>query len=106
MSSDNTQPIEIGKNKSKGDRVPLFSIEGVVYSTPAKPGPSIGLKYMRVLKNEGQEIAVAGLLEDMLGEAGFKALSECEDLTTEELEQVMNEVQKRALGGKEAPAKN
>ncbi|MGR4847913.1 hypothetical protein [Streptomyces sp. LARHCF252] len=104
--TDSIQPVEIGKNKVDAERVPLFIIEGVTYSVLKKPRPNIGLRYMRVLKEEGQEIAVAGLLEAMLGKEAFVALTECEDLTEEEFEEIMNLVQKLALGNKEAPVKN
>lgn len=103
---DNIEPVEIGKTKVKVERVPLFVIDGVTYTIPKKPRPNIGLKYMRVLKKEGQEIAIAGLLEDMLGEDGYAALTECEDLTEEEFQAVMDLVSKLALGDKETPAKN
>lgn len=104
--NEEMKPVVIGQNKAPEERIPLFIIDGVEYTVPKRPRPNVGLKFMRVLKAEGQEVAAAGLLEDMLGAEGFKALSECEELTEEDFEQVMNLVQKLALGNKEAPAKN
>ena len=104
MSNDIT-PVVVGKNKGKGERVALFIIDDVEYTVLKKPRPNIGLKYMRVLKEQGQEIAIAGLLEDMLGREGYVALTECEDLTEEEFEAVMALVQKLALGDREATGK-
>src|SRR5690606_34621996 len=99
-------PVRISKSNVPEERVVLFIIDDVEYTVPKRPRPNIGLKYMRVLRDQGQEIAIAGLLEDMLGKEGYIALTECEYLTNEDFEAVMNLVQKLALGNSEAATKN
>jgi hypothetical protein len=91
--------VELKSKPNKVEkRVPLFTIDGTEYTVPAKPRPNIGLKYLWDLKIKGEEIAKADLLAAMLGEDGFAALSNFEDLTADDLEAVMKAVEDIALG--------
>lgn len=87
-------------------RVELFSIDGVDYTIPATPRPNVGLKYLKTLRDKGQDIASAGLLIDLLGESGYTALMNCESLTESQFTQILEIVQDVALGATEDGSKN
>jgi hypothetical protein len=84
-------------------RVPLFYIDDVAYTVPAKPNPTMGLRYLHILKTEGQGQATYFLLTQMLGEKGYLALMNYEDLKQEEYDQVVNKATKIIMGPKERP---
>lgn len=84
------------------EMVDLFSIDDVVYSIPAKPRVNLALQYLTDARKFGEHMAQMMLLEKLLGEKGFKALSEYEDLTPEQLAQVGETASKLTLGNREA----
>lgn len=98
--------LQTNTGQTTEDRVPLFSIDGKEYSIPAKPRPSIELKFLYLLKQEGPEMATAIFLSDLLGDEGFEALTNYEDLTKEQFEQVVEIAKQTALGGLEPGTKN
>jgi hypothetical protein len=83
--------------------VDLFSIDGTMYQMPVKVGANIALGYMKTVRTKGQEAAMGWALEKVLGTAAYDALMECDDLTTEDLEQVMGVVHDNMMGAVEAP---
>lgn len=83
-------------------RVTLFVLGGTDYTIPAKPRINVALKYLRVARKEGEAIAAAGLLEDLLGAEGFEALTDWDDLTPEQFEAVIEAAVKHTLGALEA----
>jgi hypothetical protein len=82
----------------EGDRVVLFSINGIDYHIPKRPGPNVALRYLRDTRRHGREYALAGMMEAMVGRAGMDALADYEDLTDEELDSVMQAVHRHVLG--------
>lgn len=86
------------KVDSEPDKVVLFSIDDKDYYVPAKIGPNVALAYMRDIRQQGLEYARAGMLERMLGSDGLRALAEYEELTEEDLNAVMEAVDKHVLG--------
>jgi hypothetical protein len=90
--------------KSEGavvEMIDLFSIDGVMYQMPAKPRVNIALQYLNDARTVGPEAAQMMLLEKMLGEKGYKALSEYDDLTADNLTEIMAVVQKHTMGALE-----
>lgn len=87
------------------DRVELFSIDGTSFTIPRKPKATIALRYLYDVKQQGIEVAQAGLLISLLGDENYRALMEYDDLTLDQLKQVMELAQKVTLGNLEAPAK-
>lgn len=79
-------------------KVKLFSIDGKDYFIPKEPGPNVSVRYLRDVRKHGQDYAVAGLMEAMLGEDGVDALAEYEELTEEDLDHIMEAVKRHALG--------
>jgi len=84
------------------DMVDLFSIDGTVYQMPVRIGAGVALGYMKMVRTKGQDIAMGWALEQVLGEAAYTALSECEDLQPEDLEAVMKAVHENVMGAVEA----
>lgn len=95
--------IEMKTPEQTGNRIVLFSIDGREYDIPAKPRANIALKYLWEVKQRGQEVAAATLLEELIGAEGFQALMEYDDLTQDQLKTVMEAAQKVVLGNAEAP---
>jgi hypothetical protein len=94
-------PVVLRRSSEPVEMVDLFTIDEVTYQIPAKPNVNIALKYLRVLKRQGELVATSGLLEDLLGEEGFEALTNYEDLTEEDFEAVMTAAQKVTMGSLE-----
>jgi uncharacterized protein YihD (DUF1040 family) len=93
-------------NSSQGgseneEQIQIFSIDGKEYTIPAKPRVNVALKYLHDAKHKSEDIAAAGLLENLLGEEGYEALMNYEDLTADQLKAIMKIVQKVALGSME-----
>ena len=87
------------------DRVPVFSINGTTYDMPATIKPHIALKYLWLLKDRGADYATAWLMEQVLGEEGFKALVDFEPLTPAQFNSIKDIVQEAALGATEDKGK-
>jgi hypothetical protein len=61
------------------ERLPLFSYtdeEGAIVEVtmPAKPNPSLALRFLRRARQIGPEVAIAWLIEEAIGVAGMDAL--------------------------------
>lgn len=82
---------------------PAFSIDGVVYSIDAAPKMSTGLKYVHLARTQGTEIAIDFMLETLLGKEGYEALIEFDDLTEEQLKQVITGASRIMAGALEDP---
>lgn len=79
--------------------VPLFKLDGHVYTIPANPPAGFALKYLSALKHGVQPDAAAGqLLEDMLGEAAFAAMATSPKVKITDFATVMEIVKTRVLG--------
>ncbi len=76
----------------------LFSLNGRDYTVPKRVGPNVALRYLRDIRRHGQEHAIAGLMEALLGAEAMDALADYDDLTEEDLESVMKAVQTHVLG--------
>lgn len=91
-------PEEESPASAGADRIELFAINGKSYSIPKRPGPNVTIRYLRDVRRHGKEHAIAGLMEAMLGTEGMDALADYEDLTDEEMDSVMDAVQRHVLG--------
>ena len=83
------------------EMVDLFAIDGVVFQVPAKPRVNVALQYLDNLRRVGPVVADMMLLEQLVGEKGYKALCEYEDLKPEDLSQITDAVVSRTLGAME-----
>lgn len=87
--------------EEKADMVDLFSIDDKVYQVPAKPRVNVALKYLTNVKELGNAVAEMQLLEDLLGEEGYRALSEFDGLTAADLSAVSEAAARLVLGALE-----
>ena len=90
-------------NPPKDERVPAFSINGVTYTIATRPKTNAGLKYIHLARTRGQEIAVDYMLETLLGKEGYQALMDFDDLTEQNLTDVITAASKIMLGAVEGP---
>lgn len=79
----------------------LFRIGETMYQIPAKPKVNVALRYLKNVRERGEDLAAAELMVEMLGEDGFNALAEYDDLTTEQFENIQQLLQKHVLGAME-----
>ncbi len=79
-------------------RVPLFYIDDEEYTIPQTFSASIGLRYLRNINVDGRDYAIAQLMEEVLGEEGFEALSTCNYLTKTQIENITEYIVELALG--------
>lgn len=92
--------LELTTSKSADvEQIELFSIDGKGYTIPNKARVNLALRYLKMARNEGADAASAYMLEEMVGEEGYNALMNYEDLTSETLTAIMEAAQKVVLGG-------
>lgn len=89
---------------AKVKRVPLFTIvddkgEPTEYSIPAKKNAGLWLKFLRLARSIGDELASSWLLEEVIGTEGYEALCNEPDLTDETVTAISRRVA-QVIGGK------
>lgn len=84
-------------------RKPVFEIDGTVYTIATKPIVSTAMKYAHMARTVGRDEAVDFMLEALLGEEGYTALREFDDLTENDLERVITIASKIMAGATERP---
>jgi hypothetical protein len=85
------------------ERIDAFSINGKVYSINPKPKTNAALKYVHLARTRGNEIAIDFMLETLLGREGYEALMDFDDLSEDQLEQVITAASKIMAGALENP---
>lgn len=93
----------VSKPAAEVETVVLFEIDGEAYSIPKKPRLNVALRYLKMVRESGPEAAQAYLLEELVGEAGYEALMNYDDLDQETLGAIAEAAQKITLGGLESP---
>lgn len=91
------------KSTEEVETIELFSIDGVSYVIPNKTRVNVGLRYMKIMRDESPTAADAWLLEALLGKEAFEALMSYDDLTPDVLEQIVQAAAKVVLGEMETP---
>lgn len=95
------------KDKPKEERIPLFSIDGEVFTVPKEPSPAIGVRFLDNARRVANPLqAGLALVEDMVGSGPYQKLLAWDDLDDDRLTQIINECIARALGGVSESAKN
>lgn len=84
-------------------RIVLFSIDGAEYSIPRRPRMNVALQFMHMTRSQGDTAAMDYLLERLLGEDGYKALREYNDLTAEQFAKITAIASEVTLGALEVP---
>ena len=98
--------IELTTSTEEVEKLELFSIDGKSYYIDNKPRINVALKTLKLLRTEGEEAAMAFMMEAAIGEEAFDALTEYDDLTPETFQAIVQAAQKVVFGGLEAPKGN
>jgi hypothetical protein len=86
-------------------RVPVFTIDDEEYTVWVNPGPAWGLRCLKVVRENGQAAAVQFAMEELLGPEAYEALSSHDELTEDELGQVIGIVTRIMAGAAEGKAR-
>lgn len=89
--------------RAPDERVVLFSLDDQEFTIPKKFPVGLGLKVIRTMRRRGQEVAMAELLEEVIGEDAYEALVNYPDLSNDDIEHLMQIVNKLALGSLDGP---
>jgi hypothetical protein len=96
------EPVRLtSKSATEEDRVVLFYVDDEAYSVPKKIGRNHGLRYLRTARRQGEAFAAQELLEVLIGEDGYEALMNCDDLGDDDLDRIMDRLRDEALGAVE-----
>jgi hypothetical protein len=90
----------------EAERIPLFSIDGTTYSMPTEVDAAASLRVLDVQRRQGEQSALSYALEELVGSEGYQALLNFRGLKKGQLENIMELVQRHALGNLEEQAKN
>lgn len=97
--AEDFEPVRLtSKPADTVERIVLFYVDDTEYSIPKQVGRNHGLRYLRTMRRQGEALAAQELLEVLIGEDGYTALMDCDDLTDEQLDQIMNRLRDMALG--------
>lgn len=80
------------------DSIPLFSIDGEVYSMPGRVPPAVAIQALEIVADQGMEAAIPFMLKEALGSEGYQALRNCRAMTGAQLEAIMEVVQQHVMG--------
>jgi len=96
------EPIRIDSDDDVvEERVPLFYIGTTEYTIPKDIPPGVGLEYLRLAGEMGQELAAPTLLARVLGEDAYEALEKSKGLKDEQLRRIIQIVVDLSMGRRE-----
>lgn len=81
----------------------VAAMHSVEYTMPEKPNSGLALKFLKMARTLGAEVALGWIFELAIGEEAYDDLSNETDLDPDLLASLMLKVQQRALGGLEGP---
>lgn len=96
-------PVLKSVKGAEPERVPAFSINGVTYSISTKPPVNKALRYLHISRTQGTEAGIDFMLGVLLGEEGYEALMDFDQLTEEQLKDVVTIASKIMTGSVEVP---
>jgi hypothetical protein len=97
------EPIDFDARPARPEveKVHLFTLDETDYFIPAEIRPSVGLKYLFVLKTQGEQAAIADLLYSVLGGPAMEALANSDAMEAEDLKVITEIIRDRAMGAME-----
>lgn len=87
----------------KETRILAFEIDDKQYSIPTAVPNNKALRYLHINRTQGQEAGIDFMLETLLGTEGHEALMNFEDLTADNLVDVIRKCQEVMTGAIETP---
>jgi hypothetical protein len=104
MSVNDFTPIVLKSTKTDDgadveiEMVDVFELDGYMYRVPARPSAGLSLGYLEMQSTQGPDAAVYWMMVEMLGEDGFAALKNHPDLEREQMEAIIQYIEKQVLG--------
>lgn len=80
------------------DRAELFHLDGRVYTAPKHLPPNLTFKFLKKLRTSGTDMATFFLMEQVIGSTVVDVLADHDELTEDELSQIMKVVQRHTMG--------
>lgn len=96
--AEDFEPVRLTSKPADTDRIVLFYVDDDEYSIPKRIGRNHGLRYLQTMRKQGEALAAQELLEILIGEDGYEALMNCDDLEDAQLDQIMTRLRDMALG--------
>ena len=87
---DEFEVVELSSEVPEEERVPLFSIDGDVYTVPKFVPQGISLEFVRLNREHGESVAAVRLLERMLGPKAYAALEQCPTLDEPKMQKIID----------------
>jgi hypothetical protein len=101
-AGEDFEPVRLtSKSDAPADRVVLFYVDDEPYTIPKKISRGHGLRFLQTMRKQGEALAAQELLEVLIGEDGYEALMNCDDLEDDDLDKIMNRLRDEALGAVE-----
>ena len=85
------------------ERVTIAYLDEQPITMPAHMPPNVALKVMRTSRRRGDEVAMAEMLEEVIGPDSYERLANFRGLTDDNLVDLMTVVTKVAMGALEVP---
>lgn len=90
--------IEKSETPNVVETVELFELNGTSYHVPAVARPNVSIKYLKLLRSEGDAQAASYLLSALLSPEGLDALAEYDDLTDDQYRAIMKAARAIVMG--------
>jgi hypothetical protein len=103
MTQQTFEPVRINRTDGQEEeREVLFILDDddgkpVEYTIPKKIRPNITIRYLQDTYDKGQEFALAAAMREVLGADAMEALADSEDVGEEEMQAIMNIVERKLL---------
>ena len=93
------EPVVIDSSNVKVvDRIHVFTIDDVDYTMDGAPSPALALRMLEMIELKGEEAAMSYAMHEVLGDEAFDALKNCDAITTEQFEAIMEIVGDHVMG--------
>ena len=89
------------KTPVSDERIDVFSIDDETYSMPKEINGQFAMQVLDQIRAEGSEATTAFILKECIGSKGYRALMDCQTLTTGDLKAVIKIVSDHVLGAVE-----
>lgn len=97
--------IEIVTSEEDADEIPVFSIDGEVYTMPASIPAGIALQAIDVLRESGEMAAGVWMITQVVGEGAYEALKTSPAVTVQNLKDILDRVNDHVMGQMEDSGK-
>jgi hypothetical protein len=88
------------------ERIPVFSIDGVMYTIPKEIPAATVLDLLEKVDNVASISAQLDILRELLGDEAYHALRECKTLTVRQLKQLIDDIGVLVMGSMEDVVKS